>query len=145
MKSEELRQRRLPLDTVCVCDANKALRATDPAVNEFRVVDSAIRSIRPGLTLIGRAHTIPCHNDFLTVIKGLPDAESGEVLVIDTQSSDRAVSGGLFPTERCRNHKLRNVLGHLPKEQHDQARSTLKAAWKLDAKEGTTKIEQYAS
>jgi len=33
----------------------------------------------------------------------------------------------------------------LPKEQHDQARCTLKAAWKLDANEGTAKIEQYAS
>lgn len=47
--------------------------------------------------------------------------------------------------QRCRNHKVRNILGHLPKEQHDQARSTLKAAWKLEADEGLQKIEQYAS
>ena len=37
------------------------------------------------------------------------------------------------------------VLGHLPKEQHEQARSTLRAAWKLDADEGIRKLEQYAS
>ena len=49
------------------------------------------------------------------------------------------------PIERCRNHKLRNVLGHLPQEQHDQARATLKAAWKLDADAGMQKVEQYAS
>ena len=47
--------------------------------------------------------------------------------------------------QRCRNHKIRNVTGHLPKDQHDQARSTLKAAWKLEADEGIRKIEQYAS
>ena len=47
--------------------------------------------------------------------------------------------------QRCRNHKVRNILGHLPKDQHEQARATLKAAWKLDADEGIQKIEQYAS
>jgi len=49
------------------------------------------------------------------------------------------------PVQRCRNHKLRNVLGHLPQAQHDQAKSTLKAAFKLDAKEGKAKIEKYAT
>ena len=37
------------------------------------------------------------------------------------------------------NHKLRNVVGHLPNAQHDQARATLRAAWKLEAKEGMRK------
>jgi transposase-like protein len=47
--------------------------------------------------------------------------------------------------QRCRNHKLRNVLGHLPQDQQEQARSTLKAAFKLEADEGQSKLEQYAS
>src|SRR5258708_6522728 len=50
-----------------------------------------------------------------------------------------------MPVQRCRDHKLRNVLGHLPQAQHDQARATLKAAFKLDAKEGTAQIEKYAT
>lgn len=54
------------------------------------------------------------------------------------------VYGSTNPVQRCRNHKLRNVLGHLPQDQHDQARATLRAAWKLDADEGMKKIEQYA-
>jgi len=102
MEFEELRTRLLPLDMACVCDANKALRAADSQVEAFRVADSGLRPIRSGLKLVGRAHTISCHNDFLTVIKGLRDAVAGEVLVIDSQGSDRAVSGGMFPTEAIR-------------------------------------------
>ena len=55
------------------------------------------------------------------------------------------VFGDGTPVQRCRNHKLRNVLGHLPEAQHDQAKATFKAAFKLDMKEGTAKIEQYAT
>jgi transposase-like protein len=54
------------------------------------------------------------------------------------------VYGHHNPVQRCRNHKLTNVLSHLPGEQHEQATSTLRAAWKLDEKEGPQKIEQYA-
>jgi len=70
------------------------------------------------------------------------------LFVIDGAKALRAaidqVYGGNQPVQRCRQHKLRNVLGHLPKEQHDQARSTLKAAWKLNDKEGVAKLRQYA-
>ena len=55
------------------------------------------------------------------------------------------VYGRHNPVQRCRKHKERNVLGHLPKEQHHQAKATLRAAWRLDAKQGMAKIDQYAS
>lgn len=71
------------------------------------------------------------------------------LFVIDGSKALRKAIDQVFgegnPVQRCRNHKLRNVLGHLPQEQHQQARSTLKAAWKLEADEGIKKIEQYAS
>ncbi len=55
-----------------------------------------------------------------------------------------AVYGNDNPVQRCRIHKLRNVLDHLPKDQHANARATLRAAWKLDAEEGIGQIEQFA-
>ena len=76
-------------------------------------------------------------------------ADRRRLFVIDGAKALRAAIGRVFGSsnlvQRCRNHKVRNVLGHLPKEQHEQARSTLRAAWKLDAEEGMRKLEQYAS
>jgi len=56
-----------------------------------------------------------------------------------------AVFGSSHPVQRCRIHKLRNVIGHLPKDQHRNARATLCAAWKMDAGEGKQQIEQLAA
>ncbi len=56
-----------------------------------------------------------------------------------------AVYGSQNPVQRCRIHKMRNVIGHLPKDQHRNARSTLAEAWKLDADEGKQQVEQLAS
>lgn len=55
-----------------------------------------------------------------------------------------AVYGSANPVQRCRIHKLRNVIGHLPKDQHRNARSTLRAAWKMETHEGKQQIEQLA-
>jgi transposase-like protein len=47
--------------------------------------------------------------------------------------------------QRCRTHKLRNVLDYLPKVQRAQARSVLRAAWKLPAKEGMARVQKLAA
>jgi transposase-like protein len=71
------------------------------------------------------------------------------LFVIDGSKALRKAIDQVFgkenPVQRCRNHKVRNVLGHLPKDQHDQAKSTMKAAFKLNAEEGIAKLKQYAS
>jgi transposase-like protein len=51
-------------------------------------------------------------------------------------------SGGLV--QRCRQHKLRNVIERLPKDQQEQTKSLLRTAWKLDAKAGMAKLEKLA-
>jgi len=71
------------------------------------------------------------------------------LFVIDGSKALRKAIDQVFgkenPVQRCRNHKVRNVLGHLPKDQHDQAKSTMKAAFQLNADEGIAKLKQYAS
>ena len=77
------------------------------------------------------------------------DPKRRYLFVVDGAKALRCAIGTVFgtdqPVQRCRNHKLRNVVGHLPEDQHEQAKATLRAAFKLDAKEGTAKLEQYAS
>jgi putative transposase len=55
-----------------------------------------------------------------------------------------AVFGAETPVQRCRNHKLRNVLGRLPREQQAQAASLMRAAWKMNQKDGMAKFRQIA-
>jgi transposase-like protein len=56
-----------------------------------------------------------------------------------------AVFGSHHPVQRCRKHKMANVIGHLPEDQHDQVRQTMKAAYRLDADEGLKKLRTLAS
>ena len=76
------------------------------------------------------------------------DAKRKMLFVIDGSKALRAAINAVFgaqqPVQRCRAHKLRNVLDHLPKDQRDQAKSVLRAAWKLDAKAGMARIRRLA-
>ena len=113
-----------------------------------------------GVDATGRKHVLglregPSENATVTtglleelVERGL-QADRHRLFVIDGAKALRSAIGHVFGkrnlVQRCRNHKVRNVLGHLPKAQHEQARSTLRAAWKLEAGEGIRRVEQYAA
>jgi len=56
-----------------------------------------------------------------------------------------AVFGSHNPVQRCRKHKMANVIGHLPEDQHDQVRQSMKAAYRLDADDGMKKLRTLAS
>ena len=60
------------------------------------------------------------------------------------RTSINAVFGAETPVQRCRNHKLRNVLGRLPREQQAQTASLMRAAWKLNQKDGVAKFRQIS-
>jgi transposase-like protein len=55
-----------------------------------------------------------------------------------------AVYGSKNPVQRCRNHKIRNVLSYLPEDQKEQVKSAMQAAFLLDAEKGTKKLRQLA-
>lgn len=71
------------------------------------------------------------------------------LFVIDGAKALRAgieeVFGANQPVQRCRNHKMRNVMDELPKEQQAQTLNLMRAAWKVsDADEGMKRMEQLA-
>lgn len=76
------------------------------------------------------------------------DPQRQRLFVIDgskaLRSAINAVFGEHTPVQRCRNHKLRNVLERLPKDQQNQVRSLLKAAWKMNHQQGMTKFRKLA-
>jgi transposase-like protein len=60
------------------------------------------------------------------------------------RSAIHAVFGTQAPVQRCRQHKLQNVVERLPREQQEQTRSLIRAAWKLDAKDGMARLRKLA-
>ena len=75
------------------------------------------------------------------------DPKRRRIFVIDGSKALRTAINAVFgehPIQRCRNHKLRNVLGRLPHDQQAQTGSLMRAAWKLGEKEGMNKFRQIA-
>lgn len=80
--------------------------------------------------------------------QGLP-TDRKYLFVIDGGKALRAAIDEVFgaeqPVQRCRNHKLENVMDELPKEQQSQTRNLIRAAWKVkSAEEGEKRLEQLA-
>jgi transposase-like protein len=76
------------------------------------------------------------------------DPKQKRLFIIDGSKALRAAINAVFgadqPVQRCRAHKLRNVLDHLPEEQKEQVKSLLRAAWKMEAKAGMVRIRKLA-
>ena len=76
------------------------------------------------------------------------DPSRRRLFVIDGSRALRKAIDMVFgsdnPVQRCRNHKVENVVGHLPEKLKDQVKSVMKAAYKLDADEGMSKLKQQA-
>lgn len=77
-------------------------------------------------------------------------AEIPRLFILDggkaLRSAVDAVYGANAVVQRCRNHKQRNVLDHLPDKQRAHAKLVLRAAFNLeDAGKGIEKLQQYAA
>ena len=70
------------------------------------------------------------------------------LFVIDGGKALRAAIDQVFGekhlVQRCRVHKLKNVLSKLPKDRADQTRSVMKASWRLSCKEGISRMKKHA-
>jgi transposase-like protein len=128
---EALMQRPIPKDLLVLMIDSK-----------FFAGDCVVAAI--GLDLQGRKHVLGLWHgatENATVVKGLLEdlvsrgleAERKLLLVLDGAKALRKavqlVLGEQALVQRCRVHKLRNVLEHLPKEKQPQARWRMQAAW----------------
>jgi putative transposase len=80
--------------------------------------------------------------------QGLP-TDRKYLFVIDGAKALRAgieeIFGAEQPVQRCRNHKIRNVLDELPDDQQGQTLNLMRAAWKVSShEEGEKRLEQLA-
>lgn len=92
---------------------------------------AAVKSLLTGL----RDRGLPTDRRYLFVIDGAKALRAGI----------EEVFGADQPVQRCRNHKLDNVLKELPQEQQSQTRNLMRAAWKVGtAEEGEKRLEQLA-
>jgi putative transposase len=101
-----------------------------------------------GLTL-GATENATVVTDLLAdlVKRGL-SPERKRLFIIDGSKALRAAIERTFGeaalVQRCRVHKLRNVLDYLPDSLKPQVKATMNAAFKLPAKEGLAKLKQQA-
>lgn len=130
---EQLMQRPVPKDLLALMIDSK-----------FFAGDCLVAAV--GIDCAGRKHVLglwhgPTENT--TVVKGLLedlvsrglDPERKILIIIDGAKALRKAVQMIFGeqalVQRCRIHKLRNVLDHLPKDKEPQARWRLRAAWAL--------------
>jgi putative transposase len=82
-----------------------------------------------------RDHGLPTDRKYLFVIDG---AKALRAAIDEVFGKEQAV-------QRCRNHKLENVMNELPKEEQEQTRKLMRAAFKAPtAEEGEKRLEQIA-
>lgn len=70
------------------------------------------------------------------------------LFVIDGSKALRAAIDAVFgsqnPVQRCRQHKIENVMGYLPEDLKEQVKAALRAAFRLAAEEGRARLEKQA-
>jgi putative transposase len=101
-----------------------------------------------GLSL-GASENAQVVKDLLRALieRGL-DARASYLFVIDGSKALRSAIDEMFgqraQVQRCRTHKLRNVLERLPKTEAAQTKAVMLAAYKLEPKQGMAKMNKQA-
>jgi transposase-like protein len=81
------------------------------------------------------------------VARGL-DPKRKRLFVIDGSKALRAAINAVFgeqnPVQRCRHHKIENVMGYLPEHLKEQVKAAMRAAFRLPAADGMARLEKQA-
>jgi len=81
------------------------------------------------------------------VARGL-GADRPRLFVIDGSKALRSAIERVFgqgnAVQRCRNHKIKNVMDHLPEALKGQVKAAMKAAYRLGAEQGMGRLEKQA-
>jgi putative transposase len=92
---------------------------------------AAVKQLLTGL----RERGLPTDRKYLFIIDG---AKALRTAIEEVFGADQQV-------QRCRNHKIQNVMNELPKQPQDQTRKLMRAAFRLStAEEGEKRLEQIA-
>jgi len=112
--TDDIIKRLQSLSSGPLCDADKIHRSMVSTVddvnvkllslmcpNTMKLRNTINKNKEGGLKMIGIARTLQMNrpNDFLSVLQALDDINSGDLLVVNTGGSTRAVAGSLFTTE----------------------------------------------
>ena len=111
-----------------------------------------------GVDTSGRKHVLGLRDaasENAVVVKGLLEdlverglrPERKRWFVIDGSKALRSAITAVFgkaPVQRCRAHKVRNVVAQLPEHLKDQVKAAMRAAYKLDAREGMARLKNQA-
>ena len=81
-----LLERLAKIDTTSLADAGGG---------RLRILPAALRPVRPGLRMVGRALTIDAHDDLMPMLAGLHQAGPGDVLVVAGQRPARRRRGAV--------------------------------------------------
>ncbi len=70
------------------------------------------------------------------------------LFVIDGSKALRSAIDRVFGkghlVQRCRNHKIKNVMDHLPESMKESVKAAMKAAYRLKAQEGMARLDRQA-
>ena len=87
------------LHTAAICDASPLAKT----------LNHTLIPIFNNIKMAGKALTVSCQNDYLTVIKAVEESKPGDVLVVDCQGQTLSVFGELLARESKR-RKLAGVI-----------------------------------
>ena len=143
---KELMQRPVPADTLAVL--LDGMHVGESTLVSAIGIDSSGKKHVLG-TVEGTTENGAVVGELLSdlIARGL-DVSRSVLFVVDgakaLTSAVRNVCGAEHPIQRCRFHKLQNVIDRLPQTKNNYVRAAMQAAWRLPEKQGLSKMKELA-